>query len=184
MTCNTLENVVLVDEQDNEIGSREKLITHLEGKLHRAVSVFLFNENGQLLLQQRAFSKYHSGGLWSNTCCGHPRPGESPVDAAERRLSEEMGICCELEKLFHFIYRAPLDNQITEYEFDHVFVGHFEGNPDPNPEEAHAWKWVDMDSLLNDIDNHPERYTVWFKIVLQNYLNLPDQPSLVRKVEK
>jgi isopentenyl-diphosphate Delta-isomerase len=165
----TLENVVLVDEHDNEIGVGEKLVTHLTGKLHRAVSVFLFNEDHQLLIQQRAYSKYHSGGLWSNTCCGHPRPGELPIDAAKRRLWEEMGIRCGLDKVFHFIYKAPL-GEITEYEFDHVFVGRFDGEAEPDPEEACAWKWINPDLLTSDISNHPERYTFWFKLILEKVL--------------
>lgn len=167
----TAENVILVDEEDNEVGRGEKLATHLNGQLHRAVSVFLFNEDGQLMIQQRAFSKYHSGGLWSNTCCGHPRPGELPIEAAQRRLWEEMGIQCELEKIFHFVYKVSLDNQITEHEFDHVFVGRFDGEANPNPEEAHAWKWIDVDVLSCDILNHPERYTYWFKMVLERVMS-------------
>jgi isopentenyl-diphosphate Delta-isomerase len=180
----TQENVVLVDENDGEVGTGEKLATHLEGKLHRAVSVFLFNEQRQLMIQQRAHSKYHSGGLWTNTCCGHPRPGELPIDAAKRRLREEMGIQCELQKVFHFIYKAPLDNAITEYELDHVFIGHFNGTAEPDPEEACDWKWVDRNTLEQEILDHPERFTAWFKIIWKEYQrNLPDHPSFVRRVE-
>ena len=164
------ENVVLVDEQDNEIGVGEKLITHLQGKLHRAVSIFLFNGQGQMLLQQRAHSKYHSGGLWTNTCCSHPRPNELTLDAAKRRLWEVMGIRCELTKAFDFIYKAPLDNMITEYEFDHVFIGQFDGKPNPNPEEACDWKWIDPEKLEQDVLKHPQHYTFWFKMILQKVL--------------
>ncbi len=166
-----MENVILVDEQDNEIGVEEKLQAHLSGKLHRAISVFLFNDKGELLLQQRAYSKYHSGGLWSNTCCGHPRPGETPLQASQRRLEEEMGIRSELEKRFHFIYKALLDNQITEYEFDHVFVGRFEGEAKPDPQEARAWKWVEASLLEKEVALFPERYTFWFKLLWQRVAN-------------
>ena len=165
-----MENVVLVDSQDNEIGVGEKLITHLQGKLHRALSIFLFNENGQMLLQQRAHSKYHSGGLWSNACCSHPRPNEPPLDAAHRRLWEEMGIRCALTKAFEFTYKVPLDNMLTEYEFDHVFFGQFDGKPHPNPEEACSWKWIDPQELEQDVLDHPDRYTFWFKTILQKVL--------------
>lgn len=184
---NPLEYVVLVDEQDNPLGIGEKLATHQAGLLHRAISVFLFNGHQQLLLQQRAFSKYHSGGLWTNTCCGHPRPEESLLEAAQRRLWEEMGIRCALNKGFHFIYKAEFDNHLMEYELDHVFVGYFEGDAKVNPLEVYAAKWVDCDFLLNDILHFPERYTVWFRLALKgviDYLSLPDQPSLVRSVEK
>lgn len=164
------EYVVLVDENDNEIGRAEKLDAHLKGQLHRALSVFLFNEDGQMLIQQRAFSKYHSGGLWSNACCSHPRPGEPSLAAAKRRLWEEMGIRCEMEKAFDFIYKVSLDNQLTEYEFDHVFIGQFDGDAHPNPEEAHSCKWIDVDVLVRDVDEHPENYTYWFKIVLSRVI--------------
>ncbi len=167
----TQEYLTLVDENDREIGTEEKWITHKRGQLHRAVSVFLFNENGQMMIQQRALSKYHSGGLWSNACCGHPRPGESPSRAAERRLWEEMGIRCELEKAFDFIYKAPLDNGLTEYEFDHVFVGEFAGDANPDPLEVCAWKWVDIPVLMQDITSHPENYTFWFKYMLDRVIS-------------
>ncbi len=166
-----IENVILVDECDHPIGIGEKLAIHREGKLHRAVSVFLFNRERQLLIQQRAFSKYHSGGLWTNTCCGHPRPGESEIDAAQRRLWEEMGIRCVLEKLFDFTYKAVLDNHLIEHEFDHVFIGDFNGKPQLNPEEANAAKWIDLEDLLKDVRESPERYTVWFKIILQRVVD-------------
>lgn len=175
------ERVVLVDEFDQEIGTAEKLAAHVEGKLHRAISVFLFNDRGQMLLQQRAFSKYHSGGLWSNTCCSHPRPGEIPLDAAQRRLFDEMGVRCELEKILEFTYKADMGENLIEHEFDHVFVGRFNGIPILNPDEACAWKWIDPDELERDVSEHPESYTVWFKII---YRNFPDQPSFVRSVEK
>jgi isopentenyl-diphosphate Delta-isomerase len=167
----SMESVILVDEHDNEVGIEEKLNAHLFGKLHRAVSVFLFNEKRQLLIQQRAYSKYHSGGLWSNTCCGHPRPEESPLQASQRRLWEEMGVRCELEKLFHFVYKAALDNKMTEYEFDHVFVGWFDGEAKPNPDEACAWKWMKISMLEKEIFLYPERYTFWFKQIWQRVVS-------------
>ncbi len=164
------ERVILVDECDNEIGIEGKLSAHLTGKLHRAISVFLFNEEGQVLLQQRAFSKYHSGGLWSNACCSHPRQGESNQGAAERRLFEEMGIRCELSKAFDFIYKVDLDNDLIEHEFDHVFTGVFNGEPELNPEEAASWKWIDADALRKDVASNPDNYTTWFKMILEREL--------------
>jgi isopentenyl-diphosphate delta-isomerase, type 1 len=161
-----MEMVVLVDEGDREIGLEEKLAAHLKGKLHRALSVFIFNTRGELLIQQRAFSKYHSGGLWTNTCCSHPRLGEGVLDAAERRLDEEMGIRCPLKKVFEFTYRAELDNNIVEHEFDHVFVGKYEGEVKPDPQEAESLKWVNTQELLKDIERDPKSYTYWFKLIL------------------
>jgi isopentenyl-diphosphate delta-isomerase len=162
-----MENVILVDEQDRQLGAEEKLQAHLSGKLHRAVSVFLFNEKQEMLLQQRAYSKYHSGGLWTNACCGHPRPNEGTLEAAKRRLWEEMGIRCDLEKIFHFVYKAPLDNNITEYEFDHVFIGQFDGDVKADPLEACAWKWMEISQLEKDFSLHPSRYTFWFREIWQ-----------------
>ncbi len=167
-----IDTVVLVDQQDNPIGEGEKLATHQEGKLHRAVSVFLFNSQGDLLIQQRALCKYHCGGLWSNTCCGHPRPGELPLAAAGRRLFEEMGIRCPLKKTFDFIYRVELDQGLIEHEFDHVFTGQFEGEIQPNPMEVQAWKWITIAELLRDFEQNPHLYTFWFKTILNQYLNL------------
>ncbi|MBX7065945.1 MAG: isopentenyl-diphosphate Delta-isomerase [Parachlamydiales bacterium] len=161
-----MEEVILVDREDNQIGTGEKMAVHLEGKLHRAFSVFIFNREGKMLLQQRAFSKYHSGGLWTNTCCSHPRPGEKVETAAHRRLMEEMGIACSLEKVFDFIYEAKLDHGLTEHEFDHVFFGYFDGDPILNPEEASAFRWIDREALAAEIESHPEQFTVWFKKVV------------------
>lgn len=160
------EFVVLVDTADREIGIKEKLKAHEEGDLHRAFSICLFNSQGQMLLQQRAFSKYHSGGLWTNTCCSHPRPQEGLIEAAHRRLKEEMGITCPLKPLFSFIYRAELEGGLTEHEFDHVFIGTFEGDLSPNPEEVASWKWVSKEELWIDVAAHPASYTAWFKILL------------------
>ncbi|MEX2707291.1 MAG: isopentenyl-diphosphate Delta-isomerase [Candidatus Freyrarchaeum guaymaensis] len=162
--------VILVDENDTEIGAEEKLKAHRDGKLHRAFSIFIFNSEGEMLLQKRAKSKYHSGGLWSNACCSHPRPGESLEQAAHRRLQEEMGFDCDLQKAFHFVYKTKLDNDLTEYEFDHVFIGNYEGEIKVNPDEAEDFKWVKMDDVKEDVIKHPENYTEWFKIALDQVL--------------
>lgn len=163
-----MEKIILVDEKDNEIGTGEKLKVHKDGKLHRAFSIFIFNSKGKLLLQKRAKSKYHSGGLWSNTCCSHPRPNKDSKEEAERRLMEEMGIDCKLKEVFSFVYKTNLGN-VTEYEFDHVFVGNFDGNPKLNKEEAEDWKWIDIDELRKEIDNNTEKYTPWLRVILEKY---------------
>jgi isopentenyl-diphosphate delta-isomerase len=167
-----MENVILVDEQDQEVGIEEKLAAHIQGKLHRAVSVFLFNSQKELLIQQRAFSKYHSGGLWSNTCCGHPRPEESAINAATRRLYEELGIKASLSKLFDFTYRADLDHGLIEHEFDHVFIGKFNGNIQLNPDEVNAYAWISPEKLFKAIEERPQEFTVWFKLVLPKVLKM------------
>lgn len=164
--------VVLVDTFDKEIATLDKLSAHVEGKLHRAISIFLFNDKGEMLLQQRALSKYHSGGLWTNACCSHPRPQESVLNAAKRRLFEEMRISCELEKILEFTYRADLDNNLIEHEFDHVFMGRFNAEPILNRDEAESWKWISTPDLLRDVKEHPQNYTAWFKIVLPQVLEL------------
>lgn len=162
----TEEQVILVDEQDNVLGAMEKMEAHLHPALHRAISVFIVNTKGEWLLQQRALGKYHSNGLWTNTCCSHPRPGESSYDAAKRRLDEEMGMLAELSEMFHFIYREQLDNELTEYELDHVFVGVSDQLPQINSDEVHSYKYTAYTELKEDIKNNPENYTVWFlKIV-------------------
>ena len=165
------EEVILVDENDVALGFMEKMEAHEKGILHRAFSVFIINANNELLLQQRAISKYHSGGLWTNTCCSHPRKGESNLDAAHRRLVEEMGFDCELSKLLDFVYRAELDKGLTEHEFDHVFIGTWEGIPNINHDEVESFAWVDVDFLESDIKDHPKKYTEWFKIIYQKFLN-------------
>ena len=165
------ENVILVDEKDNQVGLMPKLEAHQKGLLHRAFSIFIFNSDYKLLLQKRASSKYHSGGLWTNTCCSHPRDGEDTIDAANRRLYEEMGIKTSLRKVFDFIYKADLDNNLTENEFDHVFYGVYNDDPVLNREEADDFKWIDMETLKNDIDNNADKYTVWFKIAFDYFYN-------------
>ena len=165
------ENVILVDEKDNQVGLMPKLEAHQKGLLHRAFSVFIFNSDYKLLLQKRASSKYHSGGLWTNTCCSHPRDGEDIIDAANRRLNEEMGIKTSLRKVFDFIYTAELDNNLIENEFDHVFYGVYDIDPIINKDEAEDFKWVDMETLKNDIENNKDQYTVWFKIAFDYFYN-------------
>ena len=165
------EKVILVDKNDNQVGLMPKLEAHEKGVLHRAFSIFIFNSKYELLLQKRASSKYHSGGLWTNTCCSHPREGEDILDAANRRLDEEMGIKTSLRKVYDFIYKAELDNQLTEHEFDHVFYGVFDNDPILNEDEAEDFKWVDMETLNNDIIKNEENYTVWFKIAFEYFYN-------------
>ena len=167
----SMENVILVDEKDNQVGLMPKLEAHQKGLLHRAFSVFIFNSDYKLLLQKRASSKYHSGGLWTNPCCSHPRDGEDIIDAANRRLNEEMGIKTSLRKVFDFIYTAELDNNLIENEFDHVLYGVYDIDPILNKEEAEDFKWIDMETLKNDIENNTDQYTVWFKIAFDYFYN-------------
>lgn len=158
------EQVVLVDENDRDLGHMEKIAAHREGLLHRAFSVFIFNRKGELLLQQRAKDKYHSGGLWTNTCCGHPRPGEATRQAAERRLKEEMGISATLRPAYRFVYRVDLDDGLSEHELDHVFVGTADGDPRPDSSEAMDWRRVGRADLEQEIDAHPALFTAWFPL--------------------
>lgn len=164
-------NVILVDELDNEVGIMEKLEAHEKGLLHRAISVFIYNSNGELLLQRRAFGKYHSEGLWTNTCCSHPLPEENVVEAGKRRLMEEMGIECSLTPQFSFIYKAEFENGLTEYELDHVLVGYSDDTPHLNPEEAISFQWMPLDQIKENIHNNPEQYTAWFKILILEHFN-------------
>lgn len=164
--------MILVDEDDNEIGTEEKMKAHENGgKLHRAFSIFIFDAEGKMMLQQRAVSKYHCGGLWTNTCCSHPRPGESLEDATHRRLEEEMGFDCDIKEIVNFTYKAPFENGLTEWEFDHVFAGVYDGPVVPNPEEVESFKSVGVESLEKDLDEHPERYTPWFKIIVSKVID-------------
>ncbi len=168
-----MENmVILVDSEDNPIGTEEKYKAHVEGKLHRAFSVFIFNSDNQILLQKRALDKYHCGGMWTNACCSHPAPNEIMKDAAQRRLIEEMGIICNLQKSFDFIYRAQFSNRLIEYEFDHVFIGKFDGFAKPNPEEVMAYKWLSISGLKKELEEEPERFTPWFKIAIPRVLDI------------
>jgi isopentenyl-diphosphate Delta-isomerase len=165
------KDIVLVDENDNKIGEGGKNEVHAKGLLHRAFSIFVFNDKNELLLQQRAASKYHSPGLWTNTCCSHPRPGEKTIDAAHRRLQEEMGFDCKLEEIFSFVYKAELGNNLIEHEFDHVFIGYYDGKIFPDASEAGDYKWIDLEFLKNDIIKKPAIYTAWLKICLGRVIN-------------
>ena len=161
------EFVILVDTNDNKIGLMEKMEAHRKGLLHRAFSVFIFNSKGEFLLQRRALEKYHSGGLWTNSCCSHPKDGESVLDAGKRRLMEEMGFICEVEEQFTFIYNRKLDNELTEHELDHVLFGTYEGDINYNSDEVMDYKYVDLETLSRDIDANPMNYTEWFKICFE-----------------
>ncbi|MDG1684676.1 MAG: isopentenyl-diphosphate Delta-isomerase [Flavobacteriaceae bacterium] len=163
------EQVILVDEQDSPIGLMPKLEAHQKALLHRAFSVFILNAKGELMLQQRAKHKYHSPGLWTNTCCSHQRDGETNIQAGKRRLQEEMGFSTELTEVTSFIYKAPFDNGLTEHEFDHVLLGHYENDPVVNPDEVSSWKWMPLEEVKNDIDQNPDRYTVWFVIIFDKF---------------
>ncbi len=164
--------VILVDENDRQIGVEDKINAHQgEGKLHRALSIFIFNPKGKLLIQRRAKTKYHCGGLWTNTCCSHPRPEESLEQAAHRRLKEEMGFDCDFKEVFSFIYKANFDNGLTEWEFDHVLIGEFDGEIKANPKEVADWKWVGLNELKEDIKENPNEYTQWFKIAIDRTLS-------------
>ena len=160
------QQVVLVDKNNRKIGVEEKIKAHKEGRLHRAFSIFIFNSTGELLIQQRAKTKYHSGGLWSNTVCSHPKPNETYLQATHRRLKEEMGFDCKLKKLFCFIYNTGFQNGLIENEYDCVFIGKFDGKPKPNPKEIMNHKWISLKKLKQDIISHPKKYSVWLKIAL------------------
>ncbi|WP_088322676.1 isopentenyl-diphosphate Delta-isomerase [Polaribacter tangerinus] len=159
------EQVILVDTKDTPIGLMEKIEAHEKALLHRAFSVFIFNDKGELMLQQRAASKYHSPLLWTNTCCSHQRDGETNIAAGKRRLQEEMGFVTDLKEVFSFIYKAPFDNGLTEHEYDHVMVGHFNGKPILNKDEAENYKWMSLEDVKKDIAMQPSIYTEWFKII-------------------
>jgi isopentenyl-diphosphate delta-isomerase len=161
------EQVILVDVNDIPIGSMEKMEAHEKGLLHRAFSVFIFNDKNEMLLQQRALNKYHSGGLWTNACCSHPRPGENTLDAAKRRLYEEMGIKTDLQYKTSFTYKTAFDNGLTEHEFDHIFIGKFNGEPQLNKEEVNAFSWEKSDEIRRSIKKSPDNYTSWFKIAME-----------------
>lgn len=163
-----MEHVILVDEHDRPLGTMEKLEAHRKGELHRAFSVLLFNSRGELLIQKRSQSKYHSGGLWTNTCCSHPLPEEQISAAAKRKLMQEMGIDLQPEFIFKFQYKVALDNNLIEHEIDHVLSGNYDGEPILNPEEAEDWKFIALDDLRKDVADNPDRYTHWFKIILEH----------------
>ena len=163
------ETLILVDEQDNQTGTAEKMEAHENPRLHRALSVVLFNAKGEMLIQQRASTKYHAPDLWANACCSHPRPEEPTDAAAHRRLKEEMGFDCGFKEAFHFTYKAEVGNNLTEHEYDHVFVGTYDGEVNPNPEEVGAYKFMNVDDMKMDIAEHPEKYAPWFRILLVEF---------------
>ena len=163
------EQVILVDEYDKQIGTMPKLEAHEKAILHRAFSVFILNDKNEIMLQQRAHHKYHSPLLWTNTCCSHQRVGETNIGAGTRRLEEEMGFVSELKELFHFIYKAPFDNGLTEHELDHVMIGYYNDEPNINLEEVESWKWMSIDDVKKDMIENPEIYTVWFKIIFDEF---------------
>lgn len=163
------EKVILVNERDEPIGLMPKMEAHEKALLHRAFSVFVFNDNNELMIQQRALGKYHSPGLWANTCCSHQREGETNVAAGMRRLQEEMGFTTSLEDSISFIYKAPFDNGLTEHEFDHILIGRYNQEPEPNPEEVHDWAWMSLEDIKVDMESQPQKYTAWFKIIFEKY---------------
>ena len=161
--------VQLVDECDNNIGTMEKLEAHEKGVLHRAISVLIFNSKGEILLQRRALNKYHTPGLWTNTCCSHPYPEENPKIAATRRLKEEMGMEEELEFVHKFLYKIDFDNGLIEHELDHIFIGFSDQTPHLNTDEAMAFNWINVDELKIDITEKPDNYTFWFKLIMKDH---------------
>jgi isopentenyl-diphosphate delta-isomerase len=165
----TEEQVILVNENDEQIGLMPKQEAHIKGVLHRAFSVFIFNDKNELMLQQRALHKYHTPGLWTNTCCSHQRDGETSLEAGRRRLSEEMGFSVPLKETTTFIYKAPFDNGLTEHELDHILIGTFNGAPKINHDEVASWKWMPLEKVKSDINSNPEIYTAWFKIIFDKF---------------
>jgi len=159
--------IILVDQNDNQTGIAEKLEAHQKGLLHRAFSIVIFDHHGNMLLQKRALEKYHSAGLWTNACCSHPAPGEDTKEAAIIRLEKEMGFQTNIEKTFDILYKIELENGIIEHEFDHVFIGRWEGVPKPDPSEVSDWKWISQEDLKSDLKLYPENYTYWFKLIME-----------------
>ena len=174
------ELVILVNKQGEQIGLMPKMEAHEKAILHRAFSVFIFNDNNELMLQQRALDKYHSPGLWTNTCCSHQRDGETNIEAGKRRLQEEMGFVTDLKESISFIYKAPFDNGLTEHEYDHVLLGNYNDSPKINLDEVASWKWMKLEDVKIDIALHPEIYTEWFKIIFitfYKHINIPQNES-------
>lgn len=172
------ENVILVNERDEPIGLMPKMEAHEKAVLHRAFSVFVLNSKNEIMLQQRAHHKYHSPLLWTNTCCSHQREGETNIQAGSRRLFEEMGFNTELKELFHFIYKAPFDNGLTEHELDHVMIGYYNDAPHINTEEVEDWKWMPIEAVKSDIQNNPDLYTIWFKIIFDEFYHFLEEHTL------
>lgn len=172
------EQVILVNERDEPIGLMNKMEAHEKAVLHRAFSVFVLNEKNEVMLQQRAHHKYHSPLLWTNTCCSHQCAGETNIEAGKRRLSEEMGFQTNLKELFHFIYKAPFDNGLTEHELDHVMIGYYNEAPIINPEEVENWKWMSIEAIKEDMILNPDTYTVWFKIIFDEFYHYLEDHKL------
>jgi isopentenyl-diphosphate delta-isomerase len=172
------ENVILVNEKDEPIGLMPKMDAHEKAVLHRAFSVFVLNSKNEIMLQQRAHHKYHSPLLWTNTCCSHQREGETNIQAGSRRLFEEMGFQTDLKELFHFIYKAPFDNGLTEHELDHVMIGYYNDAPNINTEEVEDWKWMPIEAVKSDIQNNPDLYTIWFKIIFDQFYHFLEEHTL------
>ena len=172
------EYVILVNENDEIIGQMEKIEAHEKAVLHRAFSVFILNNKNEIMLQQRARCKYHSPLLWTNTCCSHQRINETNIEAGKRRLVEEMGFETELKELFHFIYKAPFDNGLTEHELDHVMIGYYNQEPKINPDEVENWKWMSIEAIEDDIQTQSENYTVWFKIIFDEFYHYLEEHKL------
>lgn len=172
------ELVILVDENDTKIGLMPKIEAHEKALLHRAFSIFIMNDKGQTMLQQRAAHKYHSPLLWTNTCCSHQRDGETTLQAGKRRLQEEMGFTAPLKELFWFIYKAPFDNGLTEHELDHVMIGNYNGDPSINHDEVASWKWMYPKDIKLDIAVNPDKYTAWFKIIFSKFYNNLTKPKV------
>ena len=172
------EQVILVNDKDEAIGLMPKMEAHEKALLHRAFSVFVLNENNEIMLQQRAAEKYHSPLLWTNTTCSHQRDGESNIAAGTRRLQEEMGFTTPLKELFSFIYKAPFDNGLTEHEFDHVMIGYYNDAPQINPEEAESWKWMAIEDVKDDMQANPDTYTVWFRIIFDEFYHFLEEHKI------
>jgi isopentenyl-diphosphate delta-isomerase len=172
------ENVILVNQNDEQIGLMPKMEAHEKAVLHRAFSVFVLNEKNEIMLQQRASHKYHSPLLWTNTCCSHQRDGETNIQAGSRRLFEEMGFETGLKELFHFIYKAPFDNGLTEHELDHVMIGYYNDEPKINADEVENWKWMSIEDVAKDIQLQPEIYTVWFKIIFDEFYHFLEEHKI------
>ena len=172
------EQVILVNEKDEPIGLMNKMEAHEKAVLHRAFSVFVLNDKNEVMLQQRAHHKYHSPLLWTNTCCSHQRAGETNIEAGKRRLYEEMGFNAELKELFHFIYKAPFDNGLTEHELDHVMIGYSNEVPSINPEEVESWKWMKIEDIKEDMIQNPALYTIWFKIIFDEFYHYIEDHKL------
>ena len=163
--------MILVDENDRQVGLMPKMEAHEKALLHRAFSVFVFNDQNQLMIQRRAAHKYHSPGLWTNTCCSHQREGETNIEAGKRRLMEEMGFTTSLTENISFIYKAPFDNGLTEHEYDYILLGDYNDEPNINPDEVSEWKWMSLEDIEKDMKVHPEQYTEWFKIIFDKFYN-------------